>query len=110
MGQDSRGLKTKACNSFVGARQAIQTTSLDLKEQWGPNMVGCVRHHLKDVKKGWFNIEEVRTLQQYATGILGFGCFCLYDVATHLGHGQALYHNIDKSLSNTIYPEMCSMV
>lgn len=40
-------------------KQATQATSLDLKEQWVCNIVGYVRHHLKDVKKGWFNLDEV---------------------------------------------------
>lgn len=39
--------------------QATQTTSLDLKEQWVVNIVNFIRHHLKDVKKGWFNLDEV---------------------------------------------------
>ncbi len=43
--------------------KATQTTSLDLKEQWVVNIVTFIRHHLKDVKKGWFNLEEVSWLQ-----------------------------------------------
>ncbi|CAM9224501.1 unnamed protein product, partial [Hapterophycus canaliculatus] len=38
--------------------QATQTTSLDLKEHWVVNIVNFIRHHLKDVKKGWFNLDE----------------------------------------------------
>lgn len=34
-------------------------TSFDLKEQWINNMVGSIRLHLKHVRKGWFNLEEV---------------------------------------------------
>lgn len=44
--------------------QATQTTSLDLKEQWVVNIVNFIRHHLKDVKKGWFNLDEVRGVKR----------------------------------------------
>lgn len=44
---------------MVYTRQATLTTSSDLKEQWVCNIVASIRHHLKDVKKGWFNLEEV---------------------------------------------------
>lgn len=44
--------------------QATQTTSLDLKEQWVVNIVNFIRHHLKDVKKGWFNLDEVRRVKR----------------------------------------------
>ncbi|CAM9373770.1 unnamed protein product, partial [Ectocarpus sp. 8 AP-2014] len=44
--------------TFTCCVQATQTTSLDLKEQWVINIVNFIRHHLKDVKKGWFNLDE----------------------------------------------------
>jgi len=49
--------------SFLSFRKATQTTSLDLKEKWVVNIVAFIRHHLKDVKKGWFNLDEVSWFQ-----------------------------------------------
>ena len=51
--------KFSGCGHTNNHSQATQTTSLDLKEQWVVNIVNFIRHHLKDVKKGWFNLEEV---------------------------------------------------
>lgn len=50
--------------------QATQTTSLDLTEQWVVNIVNFIRHHLKDVKKGWFNLDEVRGLKRRDVSLL----------------------------------------
>ncbi|CAM9225721.1 unnamed protein product, partial [Ectocarpus sp. 4 AP-2014] len=51
--------KSVHLEDFVSLQnQATQTTSLDLKEQWVINIVSFIRHHLKDVKKGWFNLDE----------------------------------------------------
>lgn len=49
--------KSEHCTMYT--RQATLTTSSDLKEQWVCNIVASIRHHLKDVKKGWFKLEEV---------------------------------------------------
>ena len=51
--------RSKSEHRTVYTRQATLTTSSDLKEQWVCNIVASIRHHLKDVKKGWFNLEEV---------------------------------------------------
>ena len=52
-------MQNRTERSVSSRAQATQTTSLNLKEQWSSNIVGFIRLHLKDVKKGWFNLDEV---------------------------------------------------
>lgn len=51
--------KTQRIEEFVMNQQAANNGLLAaVKETWVNAITGTVRHHLKDVKKGWFNLEE----------------------------------------------------
>lgn len=51
--------KTMRLDEFIQGQQfAAHTMASAVKETWANAISNSVRHHLKDVKKGWFNIEE----------------------------------------------------
>ena len=55
----SFGTKTVRWDEFQQQQKmATEAAALYLKDTWASNVIGHIRASLKDVKKGWFNLEE----------------------------------------------------